>query len=280
MLRKLALSILTFLLCFLAGCAINPITGEEELMLFGDDIRQDVSVGRRYAPEVEKQLGGRINNNALQNYVDSVGQRIARVSHRPSLEYHFVALDHKSVNAFALPGGYLFITRGMLEKLETEAQLAGVLAHEVVHVVARDTMNAMSNQIGMELLLAAAVMSSGTSPPRGVMTAAQVTRQIVSLQYSRDDENQADLAGLDYMVRAGYDPYATVQTMRMLEKQNRRSQIEFFSTHPLHENRIEYLMRRIQVKYPAATGFKVGKEDYRAGVLEHLSTMPPPTSDR
>ena len=97
----------------------------------------------------------------------------------------------------------------------------------------------MSNQIGMELLLAAAVMSSGKSPPRGVMNAAQVTRQIISLQYSREDESQADLAGLDYMVRAGYDPYAIVETMQMLEKQNKRNQIEFFSTHPLHENRIE-----------------------------------------
>ncbi len=137
MFKKLLLPILSLASCLFVGCAVNPITGEEELMLFGED--QDIVIGRKYAPELEKQLGGRIANEGLQDYMDGVGQKIARISHKPDWEYHFVALEHESVNAFALPGGYIFITRGMLEKLQTEAQLAAILAHETVHVVARDT---------------------------------------------------------------------------------------------------------------------------------------------
>ena len=144
--------------CFLflcSGCMDNPITGERELMFFPEE--QDLEIGRAYAPEIEKQLGGRIKDEQLQNYINDIGQKISRYSHKPSWEYHFTVLNHDMVNAFALPGGYIFITRGMLEKLKTEAQLAGILAHETVHVVARDTSNAMSNQIGLGLLLSAGV---------------------------------------------------------------------------------------------------------------------------
>ena len=120
---KLGFLTTSLILCLCAGCAINPITGEEELMLFGE--QQDLGIGQKYAPEVEKQMGGRIDNDALQNYMNSVGQKIAAVSHRRSWEYHFAALEHDSLNAFALPGGYVFITKGMLKELTTEAQLAG-----------------------------------------------------------------------------------------------------------------------------------------------------------
>ncbi|HUW19251.1 MAG TPA: M48 family metallopeptidase [Sedimentisphaerales bacterium] len=269
MCKKLGLLLLCVVSCFSAGCALNPITGEQELMFFPPE--QDIEIGRQYAPEVEKELGGRIANESLQNYVDSVGQRIARVSHQPNLQYHFVALEHKSVNAFALPGGYLFITRGMLEKLETEAQLASVLAHEVVHVVARDTTNQMSNEIGMGLLLAAAA-SATTS--RSVSTVAGLTRQILSLQYSQKDEREADLGGLDYMVRAGYNPYGAVETMHILERQHGTSPIEFFATHPSPQNRIGYLTRRIQTKYDNVSGLRVAREDYGRYVLEPLSRQP------
>jgi predicted Zn-dependent protease len=265
MTKKLGLLILSLTLCLCPGCAINPITGEEELMFF--PVEQDIEIGRKYAPEVEKQMGGRVADEHLQNYVNSVGRRIARVSHNPNLEYHFVALDHESVNAFALPGGYIFVTSGMLEKLRTEAQLAAILAHETVHVVARDISNMMSNEIGISLLLSAVPSDKASS---GVLTAARVTRKILGLQFSRKDEREADLGGLDYMVRAGYDPYAMVETMHMLQEQQRVAPVEFFSTHPSPENRIGYLMRRIETKYINRAGLKAGKEDYRRAVLDKL----------
>lgn len=267
--KKLGLLILGLIFCSCAaGCALNPITGEKELMFFPEN--QDIEIGRKYAPEVEKQMGGKIADQALQNYINSVGQRIAYVSHKPNLEYHFVALKHKSINAFALPGGYVFITRGMLAELHTEAQLAAILAHETAHIVARDTSNVMSNEIGIELLLTAAAVTSKRAPPRGVQTAANVTRQILGLSYSRKDEREADLGGLLYMVRAGYNPHAMVETIQMLQSQERSRPVEFFSTHPSPENRIEYLTQRIQRKYPNVTGLKVGEEDYHTYVLDSL----------
>jgi predicted Zn-dependent protease len=253
-------------LWFLVGCAVNPITGDEELMFFPD--QQDIAIGKQYAPEIEKELKGKIEDLAVQNYIDSVGQKVAKVSHRPDFEYHFVAVKDKSINAVSLPGGYIFITKGLLVKLTSEAQLAGVLAHEVVHVVARDTSNMMSNQIGMDILFTAA-MTQTTS--QGAQTVADLTRQILSLRYSREDEETADLGGLDYMVRAGYNPYGAVETMQMLENEQTIRPVEFLSTHPSPENRVDYLRARIQTHYfNSIAGTKVGQEDYERFVLDKI----------
>ena len=264
--NKLALLILGLFFCLFTGCAVNPITGEEELMLFPEE--QDIAIGRQYAPEIEKQMGGRIPDPVLQNYVDSVGQNVARVSHKPYLEYSFVALNDKSVNAFALPGGAVFVTKGMLEKLDSEAQLAAILSHEVTHIVARDVSNAMSNQIGISLLLSA-VTSEKT--PQSILTIADLTQQIVGLKYSRKDEMEADLGGLHYMVKAGYNPHGMVETMQMLQNQNQIRPIEFLSSHPSPENRIAYLTQAIQTKYFNLAGLKIAKEDYYQSVLSQLN---------
>ena len=263
--EKFCLLILTLSFCLCLSCAVNPITGEDELMLFPE--QQDIVIGRKYAPEVEKQMGGAIDDPQLQSYINCVGQKIARVSHKPYLPYHFVALNHKSVNAFALPGGYIFITKGILELLQTEAQLAAILAHEIAHVIARDSAAAMSREIGIDILLSA-VTSEKTHP--GVLAAADLTRQILGLQYSRKDEQEADLAGLDYMVSAGYNPYAMVETIRILQNQQRTSPIEFLSTHPSPVNRIAYLTQVIQTKYYDLARLKIGKEDYQQAVLARL----------
>ena len=264
--KKSLLLISGLIFCLCTGCAINPITGEEQFMLIAE--HQDIAIGQQYAPEVEKQMGGRIANTRLQNYVDSVGQKLARVSHKPELEYHFAVLEDKSVNAFALPGGYIFITRGMLEKLTTEAQLAAILGHEITHVVARHASAAMSREIGISVLLSAA---TSDKTPQGVLTVADLTRQILGLRYSRKDEQEADLAGLDYMVRAGYNPFGMVETMQMLQNQHEVRPIEFFSTHPSPQNRMEYITQKIQTRYYSLAGLKIGREEYRKAVLEELN---------
>jgi len=265
MVKKFQPLILALSLCFCAGCAVNPITGQEELMLVSE--QQDIEIGRNYAPEVEKQMGGRIANENLQNYINSIGQRIVQVSHRRNFEYHFVALNDKSVNALALPGGYVYITKGMLKKLTTEAQLAAILGHEVTHIVARDVSVAMSRQIGIELLLSAV---TSESTPTSVLMTASLTQQIIGLRFSRDDERDADLGGLDYTVRAGYNPYAMVETMQMLQNEQKTRPIEFFSTHPNPQNRIAYLMQKIQTDYPNLAALKIGKDDYHRNVLSAL----------
>ena len=141
------------------------------------------------------------------------------------------------------------------------------LAHETAHVVARDTAVLMSREIGIGILLSAAV-SEDTS--RSVRTAADLTRQILGLRFSRRDEKDADLAGLDYMVRAGYDPIGMVETMQILQNQQKTRPIEFFSTHPIPENRMAYLKARIQSRYRRREGLRTGKEDFHAAVLKHL----------
>jgi len=262
---KLPLLSFIFSLCLYGGCAINPISGDEDFMLYPEE--HDIVIGSKYAPEVEKQLEGKISDESVQNYIDSVGQRIARISHRPDWEYHFTAVEDKSINALALPGGYVFITKGMLQKLTTEAQLASILGHEVAHAVARDSAAAISREIGIGILFAAAATQD---TPRGAITAANMTRQILGLQYSREDEREADLAGLDYMVRAGYDPAGMIETIQMLQDEQKVRHIEFFSTHPNPRNRIIYLTQKIQKKYPDLGELKIGKEDYQRHLLEHL----------
>jgi len=266
MAKKLFVLILWLCLLFCGGCVVNPITGEQELMFFPQ--QQDIKIGAGYAPEVEKQLGGPVKNKTVQNYIDSVGQRIARVSHRPNLDYHYVAVNDKQINAMALPGGYIFITKGMLLKLKSEAELAGILGHETVHVVARDVSNAMSRQIGMELVLSAVASRTGS---QGAVMMADLASQMIGLRFSRDDERTADLGGMDYMVRAGYDPGAIVETMQMLEEEQQARPIEFFATHPSPGNRVAYLRQRIQTHYfNSREGLTVGRADYQKYVLDQL----------
>lgn len=267
MTKKLRRLLIYLSCCFLFGCAINPISGEEELMLVSE--QQELTIGQTYAPEIEKQMGGRIDNDILQNYINSVGQKIGRVSHKSELDYHFVALNDEMVNAFALPGGYLFITQGMLKKLQSEAQLAAIWSHEITHVVARHSSAAISRDIGINLAIALALPEDVSGD---AIRATQVTTQLVGLKFSRDDEREADMGGLDYMIWSGYDPYAMVETMQMLEDEQETRPPEFLSSHPPPENRIEYLTQRIQtkLKYYNFKGFKVGKEDYGNYVLKYL----------
>lgn len=266
-LPKHIISVLILALSFCTGCAVNPLTGEDELMFFPES--QDVEIGQKLAPELEKELGGRIQDDVLQYYIDSVGQKIARLSHKSYFDYQFIALDHKMINAFALPGGYIFITKGMLEKLESEAQLAAILAHEISHVVARDTMNRISNEMGAQILFHTAAMAAD-GLPADAWRAAIVARQIIALKYSRSDERQADLSGLQYMVRAGYNPYGMVETMEILERLDKDNPVEFLSTHPSPENRIGYQIRTIQTRYYRHAGLIIGKDLYRTAVLNQL----------
>jgi predicted Zn-dependent protease len=246
------------------GCATNPISGKNQLMLFSEE--QDIELGKSYAPEIEKEMGGKIQNLTLQNYVNSVGLKVAAVSHKPYFDFHYTALEDETVNAFALPGGYIYITRGMLEKLESEAQLAAVFAHETTHVVARHSSAQISREIGIEIALSAV----SSKAPGGAMQVAGIARQIIGLSYSRSQEKEADLAGLDYTVKAGYDPEAMVQTMQMLEAEDKNGQIEFLSTHPSPENRVGYIAQAIRDRGYMSLGMKVGKEDYKKFVLDEL----------
>ncbi|RPJ25698.1 MAG: hypothetical protein EHM35_15365 [Planctomycetaceae bacterium] len=248
-----------------AGCAVNPVTGDEELMFFPPE--DDVKLGRQYAGPIEKELGGRIADENLQRYVNDVGQKMARVCHQPDISYHFTAVEDKMINAFALPGGYVFITRGLLKEMKTEGQLASVLAHEVGHVVARDTMAALSRQLSMAALVVGAHVSGA---PGRVTRAADFMTAMLSLQYSRDDEREADMTGLSYMTGAGYDTNSMVEMMQAIDELQTVRPIEFFSTHPNPESRITYIKEKIATRYCGLGTLKRGQQEYEEAVLSKL----------
>ncbi|MGE5294433.1 MAG: M48 family metalloprotease [Solirubrobacterales bacterium] len=256
-------------LTVLSGCAVNPATGEEEMMFFSPE--KDAALGRKYAPAIERELGGLVPDDNLQNYVNQIGQKIARVCHSPDLSYHFGVVEKGGANALAVPGGYVYITRELLEELKSEGQLAAILGHEVGHVVARDSMAALSRQIGMTAVVAA-VGVADDSGGRGLVGANFVAATL-SLQYSREDEEDADKTGMSYMTQAGYDPNGMIETMKILQELQTYRPIEFFSTHPNPESRIIYLEDRLAMRYRGMSGLKVGKEEYAEKVLTPLSQL-------
>ena len=262
---KITTILLSIYTCFvLTGCATNPVTGESQLMLVSE--QQELQMGAQYAPQLEEQMGGRIANNTLQNYVNTVGQNIARISHQPNLQFTYVALDHESINAMALPGGYVFVTRGMLEKLNTEAQLAGILAHETAHVTAKHSAQAMSRQMGIDLALSVATEGKSSGAAQAAGMGAQM---FITLPRSREDEHQADSIGMDYTANAGYTPRAMIETMEILEAESSVRPIEFLSTHPNPGNRKQNLLNQIASRnYQQA--LKIGRDDYKKFVSDNL----------
>jgi len=266
--HKVSLLVLLFSLAFFSGCSVNPITGKKQLMLVPSS--QEINIGKQYAPVIEKDMGGRILDHQIQNYVSSVGAKIAAVSHMPGREFSFIALNDKSVNAMALPDGTIFITRGMLEKMSTEAQLASVLGHEVAHVTCRHVSNAMSKQIGTNVLLS--IISSKTEMTQTTQTLINYSRQIINLRFSRDDEHEADAGGLNYTLKAGYNPYGMVEVMEILDRQNKTKQIEFLSSHPLPARRKQELRMRVQNKR-LSPGLIVGKEQFKANITDKLKNI-------
>ncbi|MGB8226605.1 MAG: M48 family metallopeptidase, partial [Sedimentisphaerales bacterium] len=226
---------------------------------------QEKQMGRDTAAQVEKELGQSIKDQRIQSYINSVGQGTARISHTPDEGFSYKAIDHKSVNAFALPGGYIYITTGLLKELNSEAQLASVLAHETAHVTARH----IAQQITRDILIDTGLSVVGSQATSSAMRVANIVRQLESMSFTREQEKQADEVGLDYLVKAGYTPYGMIETMEILQRASGSRTIEFFSTHPNPENRIGYLQERIYSKGYRGEG-KTGQSEYSANVLNRL----------
>ena len=233
------------LLFVIYGCSINPVTGKKEFMLFSD--AQEISFGSEADPDIRWQFGGTYDDSQLIAYVNSVGQKVAASSDRTNIAYHFAVVDSSDVNAFALPGGYIYITRGLLVKLENEAQLASVLGHEIGHVNARHSMKRMQQTLGFNMVLAildqAASGSKGYQEWRGLIkTGSSVAFAAVTLGYGRDNELQADALGTEFADKSSYDPQGMIQLLEILKSLNERepsSVEEFFMSHPRTSIRIK-----------------------------------------
>ncbi|HEY2953744.1 MAG TPA: M48 family metalloprotease [Candidatus Eisenbacteria bacterium] len=232
-----------------ASCATNPVTGRREISLVSPE--RELQIGREGHDAIVAEYG-LYDDSAVAAYVDSVGQSLARISHLPALKWTFSVLDDPTVNAFATPGGYVYITRGILAHLNSEAQLAGVLGHEIGHVTSRHTAQRITQQeiAGVGLSLAGA-LSEGF---RRYGDAAQTALGVLMLKYSRDDENQADELGVEYSTKAGYDPREIPGTYVMLKRVGERAGQRlpaFLSTHPDPGDREE---RTRQLAGEAAAG--------------------------
>ena len=257
------------------GCQRVPTTGERAFIVLTWD--QETALGLEAAPELEKEFGGTLENLPVQAYVRTVGQRVAgavRHADLPKLPYQFTVLDSDVVNAFALPGGPVYITRGLLGNLKTEGQLAAVLAHEITHINSRHGSQQISRQMGIQVLLAAAsaAMSRGEKGAQMATKAedlAKVVVGLINLKYSRGMESEADRFGLDYLAAAGYDPKEMVNLLNVFVSMGGARPPEILSTHPNPESRVGAVEEMIRTKYPNRGG-RVADEEYRREVLSRL----------
>jgi predicted Zn-dependent protease len=233
------------------GCARSPATGTPQLVLIPE--RQEVEIGRQASEEVQQTVG-LYEAPQLQNYVEQVGRRLVGHSERQQLPWTFGIVDDSSVNAFALPGGFIYVTRGLLAHLDNEAQLAAVLGHEIGHVTARHSVERISKAQIAQLGLAVGMILSEEARRFGQL--GMVGLNLLFLRFSRQDEHEADHLGLRYAYRAGYDVSQMPEVFVVLDRVSRanggRGRLpEWLATHPAAENRIERTRAEIARLEPA-----------------------------
>lgn len=234
--KKLILCL--WMLCFAAGCAKNPVPGKREIVLVSES--QEIAMGRQSDPQVREEYG-LADNPALQTYLQIVGRKLAAISHRLGLDWHFTVVDSPVVHAFAIPGGYVYLTRGILAYLGDEAELAGVLGHEIGHVTARHSVRQITRSQLAQIGLGVGSILSPTFGQFGNL--AESTLGLVFLRFSRDDEREADRLGVEYAARAAWDPRQVgnfFNVLGRLSKANDRETIPgWLSTHPDPPERVQ-----------------------------------------
>jgi predicted Zn-dependent protease len=222
---------MAFILVLLSACAINPVTGKKQMVMMSEG--QEVAMGKEADPQVIAFFG-LYDDPALQKFINEKGQAMAAISHRPELAYEFKVVDSPVINAFALPGGYVYFTRGIMAHFNNEAEFAGVLGHEIGHITARHSViqqrNAMLGQIG---LIAGIILV----PELGnFVEPLSAGMQLAMMSFGRDDERQSDKLGVEYSSRIGYDATEMAGFFETLERQQTASGAgevpEFLSTHP------------------------------------------------
>lgn len=248
--KRLLISVITLLALstMLSGCATNPANKRSEFVLMSE--QQELKLGQRLSIIVAKQMPLLPKDDPLVRYVDKVGQRVATTSDRPELFYRFHVVDDGAINAFALPGGYIYVHRGLLAHFNSEAELAAVLGHEIGHVTARHAVQrytqAQAYNIGM------AVTSIFVPIPYGVSNLSSLLAQSIIVGYGREQELQSDELSLRYLSNAGYDASATIRLLETLERLNAIDKKEktdagekiktyhgAFSSHPDTKKRIQ-----------------------------------------
>jgi predicted Zn-dependent protease len=251
-LRSFLIFVLLSASAWLAGCSKNQATGKMQLDLISDE--QEIAMGEEAAPQFEKEFGGAVGNQTLQNYVKSVGQKVATVSDR-EMPYEFTLVRSKIPNAFALPGGKIFLTAGLMANMTNEQQLAAVLSHEVAHVSVEHNTQGLQRQMGAQILVELAGAAAGSDKGEAAKAAAAIAANMVNLKYSRGAEHEADVFGIKYMHKAGYNPWGMVELLTVLSDlsggpENESGLANIFQTHPLTSDRIELARETIRENHP------------------------------
>ena len=267
--RFVPFAFLAFAGLALAGCEVNPATGRTTftgLMSPAEEAR----IGAEQNPEVVKEFGGVYSDQALDGYVAGIGQRLALASEQPAMRWTFTVLNNDLVNAFSLPGGYVYVTRGLMALAENEAELAGVMAHEIGHVTARHVAERYTQaQLANVGLFGLGVLtgSQGVASGGGAIAAAALQ------SFSRDQEFEADSLGVRYLIRAGYDPNAMASFLRKLEAESALEarlagrdgapdETDIMSTHPRTSDRVERAVEAAGGRPPGTPDARVGGHDY------------------
>ncbi len=260
----------------LSGCAIDPVTGQRELVALSehDEIRLD----RKHSPHQFSTDYGVMRDNDLNTYISRVGMELASRSHRPQMPYSFRGVNATFINAYAFPGGSIAVTRGILLELENEAELAALLGHEIGHVNARHAAERAGKGMLTSLLLAGASVAMQAA---GHEDASSLVKSLGALSagallahYSRDDEREADGLGMEYMTRAGYSPEGMVGLMEILINSGRETPgaIELmFATHPMSRERLATAKQQAATRYHVFHTAAVNQErymDYTAGLRQ------------
>ena len=243
---------------YMTGSEVNPVTGKRQHIAMSVD--EEKAMGLQAAPEMASKMGGAVDprSDPRAALVARIGRKIVEQSdanRSPYVgNYHFYLLnDSKTVNAFALPGGQVFITRALFDALDDEAELAGVLGHEVGHVVNRHSAEHLAKgRFGQLLTTAFGVGSSGgRDGGRNAMLVASMVNQLSQLKFSRGDESEADEFGMKYMAQAGYDPSAMLDVMNVLKKVSEGGRTpEILATHPMPETRFNEIKETLAREYP------------------------------
>ena len=263
------------MLRYFSSSSTNEVTGEVQRVAMTPD--QEIALGLQSAPQMFRQFGGEVDpDHPVSRYVEAVGQRLVQQTAARSTPYRFdfhVLNDTATINAFALPGGPVSVTVGLLKRIDSEAELAGVLGHEIGHVVGRHGAEQLAKQQLTQTLVGAGVIASyDPNNPRGSATNAAVgaaIAQLVNMRYGREDELQSDSIGVFFMKRAGYDPRGMLGLMQVLAQAGGgRRAPEFFSTHPNPENRLQRIQALIQ--QAGGPGGTTGEAEFQANVTRFV----------
>jgi len=257
-----------FLILSLSGCAVNPVTGKQDFVVLSEE--QEIQMGREYNAQILRQYQI-YEDEKIQNYVQSIGESLAKKSHRPNLIYRFTVLDSPEINAFALPGGYIYINRGLMAYMSSEEELAAVLGHEIGHVTARHSVRQYSQAQLMGVLSAAIEINSG----RTAGDLANLASGALLSGYGREMELEADDLGAQYIYQDGYSPQGMYDVLAVLKDQEIYSKkvakqrgIEprnyhgVFASHPSNDKRLQEILDNVSQNF--VKGTNKSKSNYLA----------------